>query len=604
MAPPRRYRNIALALSATFILAQAWICVAPLVTNRDSNSSFLGFRHLPTDHFAYMMYSTQTARDGAVLTRNQFTTARQDGRFLMIGLVLAGAVKGVTGLPDAVVWHGLRLMVLAAFCLVLWKLVLVVFKEGRKAVAAHAYVLFAGGLDWLIRPIFRDRLASTGLDWVNFIDNPWNFSVFWASANLVWAIPMTLITLMVLLEIKWLDQAARRSADRSAELARIRASTGDHRVGSMDTLSRPADFLPGLIRGGVFAALWFLHPYSAIVWGLLVVVAVVVPPVGTSLKRSVFINLPAIVGPALVALFVTWSQQDPVVASSNAQTGLWKLGYPPMIYPIVYGPWMLLPLGLLAYRKTIDRPAMRWLLLWFVTGFAMTLNPLVTGAKFQFSFLVPFLILQIAGLFALVQKKQSEGTRAAWPNRAVAAFVLLASLNSAAGLILDVNPPATRAVARADRDHLAILKELDALEDGGVLCDPFDAQLVPWKSGKPVFVGQWFLSTRYQEKAGLVRWFFSDEPDPARVAGFLNNAGIRWIVYGPREMLLGKMPKADGLRLVRQAAGRQIWEWAPAGGQWPSILQQSEGKSDAGKTGVSGNVSPAIGAGTGDKQIP
>jgi hypothetical protein len=91
-----------------------------------------------------------------------------------------------------------------------------------------------------------------------------------------------------------------------------------------------------------------------------------------------------------------------------------------------------------------------------------------------------------------------------------------------------------------------------------------------------VFVGQWFLSTRYQEKAALVRWFYSDEPDAARTAGFLNNAGIRWILYGPREMQLGKMPRADGLRLVRQIAGRQIWEWAPAGAEWPSILQQSK----------------------------
>ncbi|HOA14030.1 MAG TPA: hypothetical protein PLB35_08780 [Myxococcota bacterium] len=576
MASPRRYRNIALALSATFIIAQAWICAAPLAGTHDSSSSFLGFRHLPTDHFAYMMYSTQTARDGSLLTKNLFTTARQDGRFLMVGLVIAGAVRGITGLPDPVVWHGLRLLVLAAFCLVLWKLVQAVFKEGRKAVAAHAFVLFAGGLDWLVRPFFRDRMASTGLDWVNFIDNPWNFSVFWASTNLVWAIPMTLITLMILLEIRWLEQAAVKNADRSAELARIRAQTGDHRVGSMDTVSKPADFLPGVVRGMVFAALWFIHPYSAIVWGLLVAVAVVVPPMGTSLKRSLFINLPALAGPALVAVFITWSQQDPVVAASNAQTGLWKLGYPPIIYPIVYGPWMLLPLGLVMRRNTIDRHVMRWLLLWFVTGFAMMANPFVTGVKFQFSFLVPFLILQIAGLFALVQRRQAAGGRTSWPGGAIAAFVVLASLNSAAGLVLDVNPTATRTAARAGKDHLALLKELETLPDGGVLCDPFDAQIVPWKAGKPVFVGQWFLSTRYQEKAALVRWFYSDEPDEARTAGFLNNAGIRWILYGPREMQLGKMPRADGLRLVRQIAGRQIWEWAPAGGEWPSILQQSK----------------------------
>lgn len=492
-----------------------------------------------------MMYTGQTERDGRVLVDNMFTTSPQDGRFLMIGLALTGALQRVVPLPDPVVWHGLRIIVLALFCLVLWKLCATIFGERWKSAAAFTFVLFAGGLDWIVRPLWRDWFAQAGYPWANFIDNPWNFSVFFASTNLVWAIPMTVVTAAILSEIR---------------LSRAFAAARDSGGKTPGTTSL---YLRGLLRGLVFAILWFIHPYSALAWGVTVIVSAFVPQPGLAVRRSIASNVPAAIGPAIAGAFILWSQQDAVAAACNAQTGLWKLNYPIYLYPIVYGPWMLLPLALLRRPSQMDRSSMRWLLIWLGTALLLTVNPMITGAKFQVAMAVPLMILEAAGLFAIVDRlARTPGTRRlAIP--ATAMFIAIASANSAASLVIDVAPPAARAATRTSASHLRQLGQLAVLPDGGVLCDPMDAVLVPWKAGKPVFVGHWFLSTRYMEKADLVRWFYSGTGTAEQLAGFLNAAGIRWVLYGPREKTYGPMPSLNGLSLRSDADGRQIWEWKP-----------------------------------------
>lgn len=545
MISGRRHPNPAIIVSIIFLVAQVWLCVRPMLYEREPGAQYLGFPHLPTDHYAYMMYAGQTERDGAILTKNMFTTSPQEGRFLMIGLAAAGAFEALVPLADPVVWHALRIIVLALFCLVLWKLCSELFDDRWKAAAAHAFVLFSGGLDWIVRPLAREWFAETGAPWANFLDNPWNFNVFYASTNLVWAIPMTIVATAFLYEIRLSRAFAGNDQD-----APDAALTAGFRM-----------YLRGLVRGLVFAVLWFIHPYTAIVWGGVVLTSTFLPPPGVGLSRSLLTNLPAAVGPALVAAFIVWSQQDPVVAASNAQTGLWKLNYPAYIYPIVYGPWLLLPLVLFLKRGSVDRQSLRWLVIWFTAGLAMTLNPFVTGAKFQFSFFIPLALLEMAGLFALTDWLAKARPAASWKIPVVLAVIALASINTAAGLVSDINPPATRTAATATADHLRQLDILGTLPDGGVLCDPYEGMLVPWKSGKPVFVGQWFLSTRFMEKADLVRWFYSGAATPEQLAGFLNITGIRWVLYGPREKAAGTIPPLDGLTLKSEVSGRQIWEW-------------------------------------------
>ena len=544
MNPGRHAPAAAILVSIAFLSAQAWLCVRP-AQQTDADTTYLGFPYLPTDHYAYMMYTAQTAKNGQILVDNMFTTSPQHGRFLMIGLAATGAIQRLVPLPAPVVWHALRLIVLAIFCLVLWKICVMIFDRGWKTSAAFAFVLFSGGVDWIVRLVGRDWFTSTGKPWANFLDNPWNFSVFFASTNLVWAVPMTIVAAAVLMEIR----ASRALA------AAFDAGSGS---GMPD---RKTLYIRGFVRGLVFALLWFIHPYTAIVWGLMVVASAVVPQKGPGVGTSILTTIPAAIGPALVGAFIMWSQQDPVVAASNAQTGLWKLNYPAYLYPIVYGPWLLLPLALVGPGRQMDRPATRWLLIWLGAGLVMTLNPFITGAKFQVAMALPLALLEAAGLFALTDLlagKPAAGTRAI---PIAATVIAIASANSIAVVAADFVTPAARTATTTPGDHILQLEALAELPDGGVLCDPYEGMLVPWKAGKHVFVGQWFLSTRHAEKAELVRWFYSGKGTPEQLTGFLDAANVRWVLYGPREREYGPMPTIEGLTLRTGTADRQIWEW-------------------------------------------
>jgi len=544
----RHAPTAAILFSIVFLSAQAWLCVRPAMQT-DADTAYLGFPYLPTDHYAYMMYTAQTAKAGDILVDNQFTTSPQDGRFLMIGLAAAGAIQRLVPLPDPVVWHALRLIALAIFCLVLWKICVLIFDRRWKASAAFAFVLFSGGVDWIARLVGRDWFTSTGKPWANFLDNPWNFSVFFASTNMVWAVPMTIVAAAVLFEIK---------------AARALAATSDVGTGSVAS-GRKTLYIRGLSRGLVFAVLWFIHPYTAIVWGAMVVVSAVVPQKGLSVGASILTTIPAAIGPALVGAFIMWSQQDPVVAASNAQTGLWKLSYPVFLYPIVYGPWLLLPLALVGRNRPIDGTATRWLLIWLGAGLVMTINPFITGAKFQVAMAMPLALLEVAGLFALTDYLASKLAAGARTIPIVATVIAIASANSIAVVAADFVTPAARNATTTPTGHLRQLETLADLPDGGVLCDPYEGMLVPWKAGKHVFVGQWFLSTRHAEKAELVRWFFSGKGTPEQLAGFLDAANVRWVLYGPRERESGLMPTINGLTLRTGNADRQIWEWKAPG---------------------------------------
>jgi hypothetical protein len=541
-------RNLAAFASIVFLAAQIWLCIRPATGVQPAGREFLGFAHLPTDHYAYTMYAEQTRADGAILTKNLFTTAPQDGRFLMIGLVAAGAIESIIPLPGPIVWHTLRILVLALFCLLLWHLCLAVFDRPGRALAAQIFVLFSGGIDWLIRPLLYQWLSTSGYAWANFLDNPWNFNIFYASTNLVWAIPTTVITALVLFQIR-----NRQSLPKN----------------------RFALHLSGFISGLGFAVLWFLHPYSAMVWGLAVVVSVFVPnqtgrPYLPALGQSLFNNLAALTGPLTVAAFIIWSSEDPVAAASNAQTGLWKLNYPVFLYPIVYGPWVALPFFLIHRnheKAAALKPGGSWLVIWLAAAFALTLNPFVTGAKFQSSIFIPLALLEMAGLYAVLDRLAArKQTRNDNKNKmfnvtAIATFLLVTSGNSIAGLAVDVTPESSRFAATASTEHLAALEFLRNQPSGGILCDPWEGMIVPWKTGKPVFAGQWFLSTRYNEKADLVKWFFSGGGKPEQIAGFLNSAGISYVMYGPREAAFGPMPQIEGLTRIYRQADREIWQF-------------------------------------------
>lgn len=551
MGTPRiAYGGTALFLGTLFLAAQAWVVVLPGL-DVPAGTVDLGIPFLPTDHAQYQMVAQQARYGGGVFHENLYTTESQDGRFLMLGLTAVGWLQRLVPLPDKLAWNGLRLVAVAALALVLWFLCWALFLHRGRALIAFAALLFAGGLDAVAR-----GLAGAGVlgqytpdSWMA---NPWNFSLFWTSVVATWVWPLGVIASMVLLEVRY-----------PIELTAVKGGNTDQN--SRRIMGR------SLLRGLAFALLWMVHPYSAMAWGVLVAWASLVPvpgqgPLFIRILERVRFSLPAILGPLLVLVYILWSRQDPVYAASSDQVRLWHLWYLPHLWLPAYGPQILLSfVGLLPERlmggDREGNDGFAWIKAWALVALVLSCNPVVTGAKFQFLAIVPLGLLAARGAFLAWDRFVPSHPRPWIPALASLIAIAVLSTSSVSGLIADIRDEPNREASRTTEAEVTALAALRELPEGGVLCHPGTGLLVPWKAGKPVFVGHWFLSTRYQEKAFLVKWFHDGHALQDQRRSFLRHAGIRWILHGPREAAFGPVPDLEGLVQTWNSGDWSIFEF-------------------------------------------
>jgi len=516
-----RWLGVPVAIAALFLLAEAWQALLPILRHPDA----LPYPHLPTDHAAYLSFVRQGAEGAGPWSRNLFTTEPQDGRFLMLTLTAVGWLVGVLGLPVPWAWHLLRLAGLAGVAWSLWRLCRRLFPSRGQGLFAFALLLLGGGLDaWARGGASLGLWADPGLS--SWARNPWNFSLFWSGAVLVWVFPLWVL-------LAWLDREVR------------------------------SEGVPGpgtwLWRGGLFVLLFAMHPYTAIFQGLLVAWAALkdlpralrASPLGEVARR-----LPVLLGPALAGLYLLWARGDPVYRWSTDQVGLWRLSYPPYLWALACGPQVLLALAGLGRDREGER-GFGWIQAWALLGVLATANPLVTGAKFQPLLIVPLGLLAARGAIRLAGRLGIRGRTVA-----AALLVLASSTSFWAGLASDFRDPATREVLRPLPGEREAWEALVEMPEGGVLCLPRTALWVPGQTGQPVFVGQWFLSTRFGEKERLVRWFYRGPATEEQRRGLLEAANIRYLLHGPREReALGEVPAVAGVReRWRGPGGWSIWE--------------------------------------------
>ena len=515
---------------------------------------------------------------------NAFTTQPHDARFLMIGLTAAGWIERLTGLPDAIVWHGLRLAAAALLVFLAWRLCRTLFATRRDARIAYAFLLFAGGIDWLY-PRLYTHLVQGVPSATGWGENPWNYSVFWMGCILTWVLPLLLVLVVVAWAIRDArplaakdaphdalprDAVPRKAASPDAEPPAISSASPTSPASPRRPLLAPDDRLP-LWGGLLFAGTFALHPYTALGLGVLLAVVLAMRAFRRGVPRKAAIArlsrdaLLALPGPVLVGTFLLWSSSDPVVDATNRQTALWMAFTPLYLFPIVYGPQVVLAaFGLGRDREGDGERGFAVVQAWAAVGLVLSLNPFIAGTKFQAFFTPALLLLEARGLLRVARW---AATRVPGPadvlRRAVLpAVVALCSVNGALGLAWDDRDDASRQANESDASELGALDALRALPAGGVLSDPQTGMKVPWKGSKTVFVGQWFLSTRYYEKADLVRWFFAGPATADQRQGLLRNAGIRYVLHGPREAAMGPVPEVPGLVLAWHDGPWSIWEWS------------------------------------------
>ena len=80
-----------------------------------------------------------------------------------------------------------------------------------------------------------------------------------------------------------------------------------------------------------------------------------------------------------------------------------------------------------------------------------------------------------------------------------------------------------------------------------------------------VYVGHWVATLDYGTKGQQANWFYSEPLDDARI-GFLQAAGIDYVVFGPHERRLGgSVREGSTLRRVYSGSGVDLFEVVPTG---------------------------------------
>lgn len=76
--------------------------------------------------------------------------------------------------------------------------------------------------------------------------------------------------------------------------------------------------------------------------------------------------------------------------------------------------------------------------------------------------------------------------------------------------------------------------------EGAVLCLIFLGSFVPRATNKPVYMGHWAETLRFEEKFNRGLRFYRGQMSPEQARAFLKENHIRWVVEGPFERNLGR----------------------------------------------------------------
>jgi hypothetical protein len=438
----------------------------------------IGFN--PTDWLAYAALVRQAAETGGLPLANPFTTAPQDGRYVLLFHALVGQVCRWTGLDPFVALELSRIPLLFVLLAVVWRLTGVVLDGVRQREVACWLVFMAGGFDALALLFVPRTAARVWSDLAGTI----GWSTFTAAYNPLWIAGLALTAWI-------LPPLVRPAGPRGAgDAARVSG---------------------GLV---VLAA---THAYSALV---VAAVACARPLLDTLLGRPRARTLRAVLpGLAGMALLGAWQSGDEVYRQTARQV-FGPHAISPLWYPVTLG--ALGACAVAGWRRWLAErnPVASGLAAWTSTVAALHAAPWLNGYHFVFHLHLP-VCLAAAPVVARVLDAPGGRRRL----RTVLVLLLLQTpLVATIQAVKDVDafrlPPA----------HVAIVARLAELPAGHVMADATIGRLVPAFAAHRVFVGHWFMTPDYAARRETARRLTQGAMAADEVRAVLARDAIRWVV--------------------------------------------------------------------------
>jgi hypothetical protein len=482
---------------------------------------FLGSRYQSADFAQYLAFARHAQGGGGLAAPNPFVTDAQDGRVVLLFPWLVGQVARLTGADLVVVWYALGTLASWAFFLVAWLWIRSALEGSRARAVAFVLTSLGAGLEWLPIALGAERLERA-LEVQSF----WNWSSAGAAQIPMWTLSYGLA------------------------------------LGAWLLCANPGRIWRPWIAGALVFAAHLVHPYTGLA-ALAVLGALAAVPLVTRLwggeradadaraaARRALIAFAS--GAVLAGAQVAWAFQDPVFAKSASEALRWKAHFDLWWYPLLYGvPLFLAFWGL---RRFLAEPSPAHRPVWVAALVVAALSsfPFAAGVKFQYLLHLPLAILAAAGL-------EWAGTRWGWPNRrsTLALITAFSCVGTPLGLTRDAASAGDDRTLYARQKELDLLAALDRLPGGGVLASRPLATAVPWKAGKPVHLGHWFLSYDGEGRARAEQRFWTPAAPLYFKRQFLEGARIRYAVLDARLAAAGaRMDPGLGAREVfRNEAG-------------------------------------------------
>lgn len=496
---------------------------------------FLGFRYLADDHYQYASFISQSADEGRLLTENRFTTEPQKGRFVLLYMWITGRICRVTGLGIPAAWELMRFIAGFTFMLATWSFIAVLFDDSAKRMLAYLLVAFAGGIGWALFLITGEPGPGITPAYLKDAFNyQWNWSTFGSMLMPMWVAAATIFLVCARLLV--------------AEASR----------------------LPGIRLFLVFLLaplIWFVHPYTGmaayLAFGLFPFMSIgsalwrLKPIDWDRFRADLMTVLPALISFAIVASYLLWARQDLVYAHNGRGVFLWNPSYSIFLYPFAYG--LLLPLAMygLKWSSSLHARARDIMIAWLISSVLLSVNPFLSGIKFQYLVHLPLALFAANGMIELRRR-----CKHVWANSTGVGTLALAALlylNTPLILAKDFASTAANPDIYLSTAEIDAMKFLEGQAPGNILSSGKTGNLIPWLAGKKVYLGHWFLTIDYMKKTREVASFFEPSIPTHQKRAWLAQQQIRYVYYGPAERAMGVIDPALQLNIIYENDSVMIW---------------------------------------------
>jgi len=473
---------------------------------------YLGFRFMAVDHYQYAAFIRQARDDGRLLMENLFTGEAQRPSYLMPYFWVLGMVTRVTGWSIPAAWEVFRVAGGVLYILVFWRLTARFLTRRDDRILATGLFAAGGGIDWV-----ATLCASAGVPGAARLAYPsesfWN----WSTAG-------------TLLVGHWVWAAATF-------------------VLAADVLLSRAGWRRDLALFLLAPAIWLIHPYAGMVSYLTFGLAPLIPLAArdTARARDALRRVaPALLSFVPVGLYLLWARGDEVFRLTSQRGLTWTVTFGFWWYPVAYG--ALLPLAWLGLRGATKRPdpGRDLVLAWMGAAAVLSLNPFLSGVKFQYLLFPPLAIAAALGVARLLRENDRRLPALRRTGPAIALGLAL-TLGAPVDYVRELVQGPPRDVY-APVSFVEACRWLEGQPDGLVFAGYWTGNRVPWLAGKRVFFGHWFLTIEGARKREELLRFFDPQASPSEKADILEGSDARYLFYGPSERR--SSPLAPGLPVL------------------------------------------------------